>query len=62
MFYHHVKNDTDGVRVVLYIDVIRKGLPPVMSQMNDLMIYILSHNVLLNAVVAKQHVQIINKN
>lgn len=57
MYLHYVKNNTPHTRVVLYIDVIRNNLPPVINEINTMIISLIEYNPLLKVILKNQHVQ-----
>lgn len=60
MFYHHVKNPTNKMRVVLYIDLIRPFYEPI-NTINRFMIRLIEDNLILKYVIKRQHKQISSK-
>jgi aspartyl/asparaginyl beta-hydroxylase (cupin superfamily) len=57
MYLHYVKNKTPHTRVVLYLDVVRNNLPPVIHQINETVISLIEYNLLLKIMLKNQHLQ-----
>jgi len=58
MYMHHVKNPSNQLRVVLYLDVKRKESNPILSGLNDLTTYLIEINPLVKTFLQNQHKQI----
>jgi aspartyl/asparaginyl beta-hydroxylase (cupin superfamily) len=56
LYLHHVKNPTNQRRVVLYLDIKRKGNSFV-NLLNEMGIFLIEHSILLNVFVKNQHQQ-----
>lgn len=57
MYLHYVKNNTPHTRVVLYLDVIRNNLPPVIREMNEAVVVLVENNPFLKFILKNQHLQ-----
>jgi len=57
MYLHYVKNPTNQMRVVLYLDIKRKSESWFVNKINDIGIYLLEHSILLNRFLKNQHSQ-----
>lgn len=55
MFYHFVSNEAEDQRVVLFIDVLRPGLPVMPARVRDLAAFYIEHNPTLKMFVKNQH-------
>lgn len=55
MYYHHVNNPSNGRRVVLYLDVIRRNLPEPLNVLNQIFTRAVIGNPFVNWVVGRQH-------
>ena len=58
MYMHHVKNPSNQLRVVLYLDVKRKESNPIISGLNELTTYLIEINPFVKAFIQNQHKQI----
>jgi len=57
MYVHYVKNPTNMKRVVLYLDVKRKGLNPVLQTIVNVQSYVLETSTVLQYFIKNEHVQ-----
>jgi len=57
IYLHHVKNPTNQLRVVFYIDVIRKSNNIIFEKINNLGIFYIENSVALNYFLKNQHTQ-----
>jgi len=57
MYLHYVKNPTNKMRVVLYLDVKRKSESWFINKINDIGIYLLENSFLLSRFLKNQHSQ-----
>lgn len=57
MYLHYVKNPTNQMRVVLYLDIKRKSESWLVNKINDIGIYLLENSILLNRFLKNQHSQ-----
>lgn len=59
MYYHHVENNTDHVRVVLYLDIHRsRSMPTPLRPLHLLCVHMISNNIFLHQQVSRQHQQV----
>lgn len=56
-YIHYVENPSCHTRIVLYLDVKRKNIPPVISRVNDFVQHIMDHNFIIQASIKNQHMQ-----
>lgn len=56
-FIHYVENPSSHTRIVLYLDVKRKNIPPVIRQINDFIQNIMDNNFIIQASIKNQHKQ-----
>jgi hypothetical protein len=57
MYLHYVKNPTNKVRVVLYIDIKRKSKSNIINKLNDIGIYLIENSIIFNSFLKNQHSQ-----
>lgn len=57
MYLHYVKNPTNQMRVVLYLDIKRKNKSYFINKINDFGIYLIENSILFNSFLKNQHSQ-----
>jgi beta-hydroxylase len=57
MYLHYVKNPTNQMRVVLYLDIKRKSSSYIVNKLNDIGIYLIENSVIFNVFLKNQHSQ-----
>ena len=57
MYLHYVKNTTNQIRVVLYLDIKRKSKSYFINKINDFGIYLIENSILINIYLKNQHSQ-----
>lgn len=57
MYLHYVKNPTNQMRVVLYLDIKRKSDSYFMDKINDFGIYLIENSMIFNSFLKNQHSQ-----
>jgi len=62
MYLHNVKNPTNQLRVVLYIDLVRKSKSYFLNALNQFGIYLIENSIILNTFLKNQHGQTKIKN
>ena len=55
MYLHHVKNPTNQLRVVLYLDIIRNSNNIIVNIINDFGIYLIENSIALKIILKNQH-------
>ena len=62
MYLHYVKNPTDHLRVILYLDIKRNSESFFVNTLNDIGIYLIENSMLFNMFLKNQHSQTKIKN
>ena len=57
LYIHYVKNPTNQLRVVLYLDIKRQSDSYFINKLNDLGIYLIENSILFNSFLKNQHSQ-----
>jgi beta-hydroxylase len=57
LYLHYVKNPTNKVRVVLYLDIKRNSESYLVNKLNDIGIYLIQNSILFNIFLKNQHSQ-----
>lgn len=57
MYLHYVRNPTNQMRVVLYLDIKRKNKNVFIDKINDTGIFLIENSILLNTFIKNQHGQ-----
>jgi len=57
LYLHHVKNPTNKLRVVLYLDIKRKSQSYLVNKLNDMGISLIENSVIFNIFLKNQHSQ-----
>jgi beta-hydroxylase len=57
LYLHYVKNPTNQVRVVLYLDIKRKCDSRFVNTLNDIGIYLIENSIIFNSFLKNQHGQ-----
>jgi beta-hydroxylase len=57
LYLHHVRNKTNQIRVVLYLDLKRKSDSYFINKLNDVGIYLIENSIIFNNFLKNQHNQ-----
>ena len=57
LYLHYVKNPTNQMRVVLYIDIIRHSKSNIVNKINNIGMYLIENSILFNTFLKNQHNQ-----
>jgi len=55
IYPHYVKNPTNKIRVILYLDIKRKNKSYFINKLNDIGIYLIKNSILFNSFLKNQH-------